>query len=149
MEIILLKDIDNLGDKHSVVTVKNGYGRNYLIPRGLALIANASNTKKLEQIIAKEEAERAARLSEFQEIAEKLKGVTLTIPAKSGTSGKIFGSVTSLQIANKLKEEQSIEVERKRIALPDEVKTLGTYTAVLNLHPDVDAKVDFEVVKAD
>jgi large subunit ribosomal protein L9 len=149
MEIILLTEIDNLGDKHEVVTVKNGYGRNYLIPRGLGLIANATNKKKLGDIIAKDEAERAARLSEFQEIATKLKGVKLTVPAKSGTSGKIFGSVTSLQISNQLKEEQEITVERRRIVLPDEVKTLGTYTAVLNLHPDVDAKVEFEVVKAD
>lgn len=149
MDIILLTDIDNVGDKHEIVTVKPGFGRNYLIPRGLALVANAQNKKKLDEIIAKEEAERAARLSEFQEIASKLKGVTLTIPAKSGTSGKIFGSVTNLQIANKLKEEQGIEVERKRIALPDEVKELGTYTAVLNLHPEVECKVDFKVVKAD
>ncbi|MCL4106428.1 UNVERIFIED_CONTAM: hypothetical protein GTU68_030386 [Idotea baltica] len=149
MDIILLTDIDNVGDKHAIVTVKNGYGRNYLIPRGLGLIANAQNKGKLNDIIAKEEAERAARLSEFQEIAQKLKGVKLTIPAKSGTSGKIFGSVTNLQIANKLKEEQDVDVERRRISLPDDVKTLGIYTAVLNLHPDVDAKVDFEVVKAD
>lgn len=149
MDIILLADIDNLGDKHEVVTVKNGYGRNFLIPRGLGLIANAQNTKKLDELIAKEESERAARLSEFQEIADKLKNVTLTVPAKSGTSGKIFGSVTSLQISNQLKEEQDVEVERRRIVLPDDIKTLGTYTAVLNLHKDVDAKVDFEVVKAD
>jgi large subunit ribosomal protein L9 len=149
MDIILLTDIDNLGDKHDVVTVKNGYGRNFLIPRGLGLIANAANTKKLDEIIAKDEAERAARISEFQEIANKLKGVKLTIPAKSGTSGKIFGSVTSLQISNKLKEEQEVVVERKRIVLPEEIKTLGLYTAVLNLHPDVNAKVDFEVVKAE
>lgn len=149
MEIILLKEIDNLGDKHEVVTVRNGYGRNFLIPRGFGLIANDANRKKLGEIIAKDEAERAARLTEFQEIAAKLKGVTLTIPAKAGTSGKIFGSVTSLQIANKLKDEQEVVVERRRIALPDEVKTLGTYTAVLNLHPEVEAKVDFEVVKED
>jgi large subunit ribosomal protein L9 len=149
MDIILLKDIDNLGDKHSIINVKNGYGRNYLIPRGLALIANKQNKSKLGEIIAKEESDRAARLTEFQEIAEKLKGVILTIPAKSGTSGKIFGSVTSLQIANKLRDEQEVDVERRRIALPDEVKTLGTYTAVLDLHPEVVIKVDFEVVKAD
>lgn len=149
MNIILLKDIDNLGDKHEVVTVKSGYGRNYLIPRGLAIIANAQNKKKLDEIIAKDEAERAARLSEFQEIAAKLKDVTLIIPAKSGTSGKIFGSVTNLQIANKLKETQGIEVERRRIVLPDEIKTVGVYTAVLNLHPEVACKVDFEVVKED
>ncbi len=149
MNIILLKDIDSLGDKHELVTVKNGYGRNYLIPRGLALIANAQNKSKLNEIIAKDEAERAARLNEFKEIAAKLKDVTLVIPAKSGTSGKIFGSVTSLQIANKLREDHEIEVERRRITLPDEIKTLGTYTAVLNLHSEVECKVNFEVIKED
>jgi len=82
MNLILLADIDNLGDKHDIVAVKNGFGRNYLIPKGLGLIANSTNTKKLDEIIAKEESDRAARVSEFQEIAAKLKGVTLKVPAK-------------------------------------------------------------------
>ena len=146
MEIILLKDVDKVGDKYEVVTVKNGYGRNYLIPQKVGVIANATNLKKLEDLKAKEDAEIAARLSEFQELADQLKDKTLKIGAKSGTSGKIFGSITSAQIANALAEQLNIEVERRKVALPDEIKTLGTYTAVLNLHPEVDSKIDFEVV---
>lgn len=146
MEIILLKDVDKVGDKYEVVTVKNGYGRNYLIPQKVGVIANATNLKKLEDLKAKEDAEIAARLSEFQELADQLKDKTLKIGAKSGTSGKIFGSITTAQIANALAEQLNIEVERRKVALPDEIKTLGTYTAVLNLHPEVDSKIDFEVV---
>jgi large subunit ribosomal protein L9 len=146
MEIILLKDVDKVGDKYEIVTVKNGYGRNYLIPQKIGVIANATNLKKLDDLKAKEDAEIAARLSEFQELADQLKDKTLKIGAKSGTSGKIFGSITSAQLTNALAEQLNIEVERRKVALPDDIKTLGTYTAVLNLHPEVDSKIDFEVV---
>lgn len=146
MEIILLKDVDKVGDKYEIVTVKNGYGRNYLIPQKIGVIANATNLKKLDDLKAKEDAEIAARLSEFQELADQLKDKTLKIGAKSGTSGKIFGSITSAQITNALADQLNIEVERRKVALPDEIKTVGTYTAVLNLHPEVDSKIDFEVV---
>ena len=146
MEIILLQDIDKVGDKHEIVDVKPGYARNYLIPRKLAIIANELNRSRLDEIKQKEAEELAARLAEFEEIAEQLKGQVLKIGAKSGTSGKIFGSVTNVQIAAALKEQFDLDVDRKKIELPEEIKTLGTYTAVLNLHPDVDTKVDFEVV---
>ena len=146
MDIILLKDLDKVGDKYQVVTVKYGYGRNYLIPQKMAVIANATNMKKLDDLKAKEEAERAARLSEFQEVADQLKGKTLKIGAKSGTSGKIFGSITSIQLASALKEQFNVDVERRRVNLPDDIKSLGTYTAVLDLHPEVQANVEFEVV---
>lgn len=146
MDIILLKDLDKVGDKYEIVNVKNGYGRNYLIPQKIAVIANAANLKKLDEIKAKEDAEIAARLSEFQEFAKQLEGKTLKIGAKSGTSGKIFGSITSVQISNALAEQLNMEVERRKIELPTDIKTLGTYTAKLNLHPEVDSNVEFEVV---
>ena len=146
MDIILLKDLDKVGDKYEIVTVKDGYGRNFLIPQKIAVIANAVNLKKLDEIKAKEEAEIAARLSEFQDLAKQLEGKVLKIGAKSGTSGKIFGSITSVQISNALAEQLNMEIERRKISLPDDIKTLGTYTAVLNLHPEVDSKVEFEVV---
>jgi large subunit ribosomal protein L9 len=104
MDIILLKDIDNLGDKHEIVKVKPGYGRNYLIPQGLAVNANAVNRKKLDSIIAEEDAKEATRLDEYKAIAARLEGQTLKIAVKAGTSGKIFGSVTNVQIAQALKE---------------------------------------------
>lgn len=146
MEIILLKDIDKVGDKYEVVTVKNGYGRNYLIPKGLAIIANDANRAKLDEHKKKEEAERLKRVAEFQAIADKLEGKVLRIGAKAGTSGKIFGSVTNVQIAAALQQQFEVEVERRLIEVPEEVKELGTYTVVLKLHPEVNPKVSFEVV---
>ena len=147
MDIILLQDIDKVGYKHEVVTVKNGYGRNYLIPQKMAIIANATNLKKLEEIKEKEAAELAARISEFQAIADQLEGKVLKIGAKAGQSGKIFGSVTNIQIANALKEQLDIDVERRIIEMPEEVKMLGEYVAKLNMHKEVEASVAFEVVE--
>jgi large subunit ribosomal protein L9 len=146
MEVILLKDVEKLGYKHDLVAVKPGFGRNYLIPNGFALIANEINRKKLEDLKAKEAAVEAARLSEYVEIAAKLKDVTLKIGAKSGTSGKIFGSITNVQIGNALKEQCEVEIDRRKIVLPDEVKDLGTYEVTLNLHPEVTTQVAFEVI---
>ncbi len=147
MEIILLKDMDRLGDKHDIVKVKPGYGRNYLIPQGLAVNANAVNRKKRDVIIAEEEAKEAARLDEYKEMAAKIEGKTLRIGVKAGTSGKIFGSVTNVQIANALKDQLELEIERKKIVLPEEVKEVGTYSADLHLHKELVTKVLFELVQ--
>jgi large subunit ribosomal protein L9 len=147
MEIILLKDIDTLGDKHDIVKVKPGYGRNYLIPQGLAVNANALNRKKREGIIAEEEAKEAARLDEYKAMAAKMEGQTLKIGVKAGTSGKIFGSVTNVQIAAALKDQLDLDIERKKIHLPEEVKEVGSYTADLHLHKELTAKIAFELVQ--
>ncbi len=147
MEIILLKDIEKLGDKHDIIKVKPGYGRNYLIPQGLAVNANVSNRKKREQIIADEEAKEAVRLDEYKAMAAKLEGQTLKIGVKAGTSGKIFGSVTNVQLAQALKDQFDLDVERKKIHLPEDVKEVGTYTAELHLHKELVAKVAFELVQ--
>lgn len=146
MDIILLKDIDNLGFKHDVVSVKNGYGRNYLIPQKMAVIANARNMALLDEIKANQAAKREAKLEEYRDLARSLEGKTLTIGAKAGTSGKIFGSVTTIQIVAALKDQLGLEVERRDIDLPEEVKNLGSYTATLKLHPDVTPVIHFEVV---
>jgi large subunit ribosomal protein L9 len=146
MDVILLKDLESIGEKHSVVSVKNGYGRNYLIPKGLALIANESNIERLDKIKDEAAAKEASILSDIQVIADKLKGQTLKIGVKSGTSGKIFGSVTNIQIMNALKDQLGVEVDRKKISLPEEIHTIGTYTAVVEFHAEVDAKVDFELI---
>lgn len=146
MNIILLQDIDKVGDKYDVVTVKDGYGRNYLIPQGMALIYNDTNRRRLEDYRAREDRAEAKKLGAYQAIADQLKGKTLKIGAKAGTSGKIFGSVTNIQVIAALKEQFGVEVERKKVALPEDVKTLGTYTLNLNLHKEVVAPVEFEVV---
>ncbi|HRG65243.1 MAG TPA: 50S ribosomal protein L9, partial [Saprospiraceae bacterium] len=105
MDIILLKDMDKLGDKHSVVSVKPGYGRNYLIPQGVGVVANAVNRKKLDTLIAEEEARESARLEEYRSLAQQMEGKTLKIGVKAGTTGKIFGSVTSVQVSQALKDQ--------------------------------------------
>ena len=147
MEIILLQDVEKVGDKHTIVSVKNGYGRNYLIPQGMALIANRTNRRRLADLQRRENAMNEKRLGSYEQMAEKLKDAVLKIGAKAGTSGKIFGSVTNIQLAAALKEQYGVEVERKRIILPDEVKTIGAYEATLNLHPQVQPVVKFEVVE--
>lgn len=146
MEIILLKDVEKLGYKHDVVTVKNGYGRNYLIPQGFAVIANAANRTKLEKILAEIEAKEAAKLDDYKALAEKLEGQTVKIGVKAGTSGKIFGSVTNLQVANALVDQYQAEVERKKIILDENIKEVGTYEVVLQLHKEVAANMNIELV---
>jgi len=147
MEIILLKDLGKVGDKHEVVTVKNGYGRNFLIPKGLGLIANKTNLAKLDKIKADASAIEEAKLDEYKQLATQLEGKKLNIGVKSGTSGKIFGSVSNIQIAAALKDQLGVEIERKKIELPEEIKELGTYKATLKLHSQVTSLIDFELIK--
>jgi large subunit ribosomal protein L9 len=146
MDIILLQDVEKVGDKHEVVNVKDGFGRNYLIPQGLAIIANETNMARLNELRAREEAQEMKRLGEYQEMAAKLEGQTLRIGAKAGTSGKIFGSVTAIQVSNALQEQFGLDIDRRKIELPEEVKELGSYTLTLNLHKQVRPEVAFEVV---
>ncbi len=142
----MLQDVEKVGDKHEIVTVKDGFGRNWLIPQGLALIANETNRGRLAEMQRREEAQEMKRLSEYQEVASKLEGKVLRIGAKAGSSGKIFGSVTPLQIVNALKEQYEVEIDRRKVQLPDEVKEIGSYTLVLNLHKEVRPEIQFEVV---
>lgn len=137
----------SLGDKHDVVSVKNGYGRNYLIPKGLAVLANKPNMAKLDDLIAREKAEEDKKVEEFQQLIEKLSDKTLRIGVKSGTSGKIFGSITNIQIANALRDQLDVDIPRKKIAIEDEIKDIGTYTAKINLHEQVKGEISFELVK--
>ena len=143
----MLDDIEKVGDKHEIVSVKPGYARNYLIPQGLALVANDTNRGKLDDIKRLETEKLAARKAEFEELAAKLEGQILKIGAKAGTSGKIFGSVTNVQISNALKEQLDIEVDRRKIKLPEEIKVLGAYNIALELHPEVSITLHFEVVE--
>lgn len=146
MQIILLKNIDNLGDKHDIVTVKDGYGRNYLIPQGMAIVANATNKGKLADMMRKQSAKENKMIGEFQAVADQLKDVVLRIVVKSGTSGKIFGSVSSVQLSQALRSQAGIDIERRKIHIEEEVKELGTYKAKVDLHKQVQALLNFEVV---
>ncbi len=147
MEVILLKDHDKLGDQHEIVTVKNGYGRNYLIPKGLAIIANSTNRRKLSELKRLALAQEAKLEKEYEAVAEKLAGEILKISAKAGTSGKIFGSVTNIQLAQALQDQLGVEVDRHKISLTEEVKMLGNYTADINMSRKFQIKVNFEVIQ--
>ncbi|HMQ60066.1 MAG TPA: 50S ribosomal protein L9 [Flavilitoribacter sp.] len=145
MEIILLEDIEKVGEKHSIVKVRDGYGRNYLIPKGMAIVANKSNRNQLDSMKRREAAVEAKFIAEYQAIADLLKGKMLKVGAKAGTSGKIFGSVTNVQIANALKEQFSVEIDRRKIIMDDDIKELGNYKVVLDLHKSLKPEVDIEV----
>ena len=147
MEIILLKDIEKLGNKHEIVSVRNGYGRNYLIPQGMAIIANSSNRRKLNELKRVEQAQEQKVLDDMKAVATKLDNVVLKINAKAGTSGKIFGSVNNLQLSQALKEQFDVEIDRSKIEILEEVKMLGSYVASVKLHPEVELKINFEVIQ--
>ncbi|MEZ4950860.1 MAG: 50S ribosomal protein L9 [Saprospiraceae bacterium] len=147
MEIILLQDIEKVGEKHTIVKVKPGFARNYLIPQKMAIVANDTNRGRLDELRRRADAVEQKKILAAQQIAAQLEGKTLKIGAKAGTSGKIFGSVTNIQIAAALNDQLGIEVDRKSVVVPDEVKELGTYTADINLHKEVEVKVNFEVVE--
>ena len=147
MDIILLKDIEKLGEMHEVVSVKPGYARNFLIPQGFAITANASNVAKLDELKAKQEAEIQKHIDAANQVAAKMEGQVLKIAAKSGTSVKIFGSVTNIQIMQALQDQLGVEVDRKDIEILEEVKNLGTYTAKITFHKKVVKDVTFEVVE--
>lgn len=146
MDVILLKDVDKVGEQYEVVSVKPGYGRNYLIPQGLAKVANEANMAELDEIRAAEAAKEEANRAEYEAIAEQLKGKVLKIGAKAGASGKIFGSVTNVQLAAALKDQLDVDIPRKKIDILEEVKELGSYTAQLNLHSEISINLNFEVV---
>ena len=145
MKIILKEDIANLGYKDDVVEVKDGYGRNYLIPQGKAVIANRSNLRQLEE----DQRQRAHKLAKIKADAEAaaaaLADVALTIGAKASATGTIFGSVNNIQIAEAL-EKLGHNVDRKLIVLKESVKELGKYTAKINFHKEVSVEIPFEVV---
>jgi len=147
MEVILLKNLSNLGDKHDVVTVKNGYGRNYLIPKGLAVLANKPNMSRLEDLVAKEKAEEDKKVEEYKLMLAQIEDKVLKIGVKSGTSGKIFGSITNIQIANALRDQFELDIPRKKISLDEDIKEIGSYHANIKLHDQVSGQVAFELIK--
>jgi large subunit ribosomal protein L9 len=146
MQVILIQDVNNLGGAHELVTVKDGYGRNFLIPHKLAVEANSSNLKQLEerkkQLAKKEE----KLLAEINSVISVLQEGPLKIGAKTGTSGKIFGSVTSLQIARAIRDQKGYHIDRKRISIIDDVKELGIYKANIDFGNGNATEVEFEVV---
>ncbi len=146
MQVILIQDVDNLGGANELVTVKNGYARNFLIPKKMAVEANPGNLKQLEERQKVKAKKEAKMLAEINSVISVLKEGPVKIGAKTGTSGKIFGSVTSLQIARAIRDQKGYEIDRKRISIVDEVKELGTYKANIDFGNNNVTEMEFEVV---
>lgn len=145
MEIILKEDVVNLGYKNDIVNVKSGYGRNFLIPTGKAVIASPGAKKMLAEDL-KQRAHKLEKIKkEAEELAAKLEGVSLTIATKVSSTGTIFGSVGNIQIADEL-TKLGYEVDRKTIVVKDAVKEIGHYKAIVKLHKEVSVEIPFEVV---
>lgn len=146
MKLILTQDVRNLGHKDDVVSVKPGYGRNYLIPQGIAKMASTSALKMLAEDVK----QRAFKIDKIRKdaeaLSERLNGVKVTLKAKTGTSGKIFGSITTLQVANALKE-LGYDVDRRKVVFNEEPKMIGDYKATVTLLKDISNIIDVEVVK--
>ncbi|MEA3437857.1 MAG: 50S ribosomal protein L9 [Thermodesulfobacteriota bacterium] len=146
MEVILKKDIPGLGYKNDLITVKNGYARNYLIPKGLAILATEASKKVLAEVKKQKAHKEEKILKEAEELAKGLEALKIKIAAKAGTSGKIFGSVNEIQIANAIKEQHKFDIDRKDISVDGEsIKELGEYIARIRLHKDVTVELKFEV----
>ena len=146
MQVILIQDVDNLGAANELVTVKSGYARNYLIPGKFAVEANAGNKKQLDERMKVQAKKEAAMLAEINKVVSVLKESPLKIGAKTGTSGKIFGSVTALQISRAIRDQKGYEIDRKRITIADEIKELGTYKANIDFGNGNNTEIEFEVV---
>lgn len=147
MEVILKEDVKHLGSKNELVKVRPGYARNFLLPRGYAIAATDSKKKELAEIL-KQRAHKEEKIrTEVNKTADVLKNITLKVGAKAGENGKIFGSVTSIQLAEAI-QKAGYEVDRKNISLDNEdnIKSIGTYSATVKLHKEVTIKVNFEVV---
>ena len=145
MEVILIQDVANLGYKNDIVKVKDGFGRNYLIPNKMAVIANESNRKQLAENLKQQAHKIAKLLADAQALAEKLANTVVTVSAKANEDGKIFGTITTAQVSEAL-AAQGIEVDKKIITIEEAVKTLGEATATAKLHREVKAEIKLNVI---
>ncbi len=146
MQVILIQDVDNVGGANELVTVKNGYGRNFLIPKKLAVEASPSNMKQMEEKLKHQAKKEQKLFAEIQSVIAKLTEAPLKIGAKTGTTGKIFGSVTSVQVARAIREQKGYEIDRRRITIPEEIKEIGTHKASIDFGNGNNTEIELEVV---
>lgn len=146
MKVILLSDVKNLGKKGSVVEVAEGYGRNYLLPHGLAAEASPGNIRQLEDEKGREQRKAAALLREARRVADILSQLELVLPVRAGEGGKLFGSVTSKDIAEAIGRTARLEVDKRKIELKEHIKALGEYKVTVRLHPEVNVDLKLNIV---
>lgn len=147
MEVILTQDVNGVGYKNDLITVKDGFGRNFLIPKGFATVATDSKKKALAELKKQQAYKEDKIVKEAEAIAEILKDVVLSIGVKAGTSGKIFGSVNSIMVANAIKDAKDLDIDRKKIHFDgDNIKEVGKYQATIKLYKDVKVDIGLDVV---
>lgn len=145
MKVILKEDVKGVGSKESLVNVSDGYARNYLIPRGLAVEATSVNMNVMKTKKEAEKSKKDRELAQAKELAEKLKNVEVVIKAKAGENGKLFGSITGKDISDYLKKNHKFDIDKKKIALSDSIKALGTYEAEVKLYSGVSTKLTVKI----
>lgn len=145
MKVILKEDVKGLGKKEDMVEVSGGYARNYLLPKGLAVEASSDNINVMKTKKAAEKSKKERELANAKALANKLEGKTIVIKAKAGENGKLFGSITSKDIADKLKEELKAKIDKKKINLPEPIKTLGTTDVEVKVYPQVTARITIKI----
>lgn len=147
MKIILKADVKSVGKKGELINASDGYARNYLFPRDLAMEATEGNMKTLEHQKSKEAKKKSEELQNAKEFAKKLSGLEVSIKAKVGDSGKLFGSITSKDIAEEIKSQHGIEIDKKKIMLEDAIKIAGTYDVEIKVYPEVYGKLKVNIVQ--
>jgi large subunit ribosomal protein L9 len=146
MQIILIQDVNNLGGANELVSVKNGYARNFLIPQKMAVEASPSNLKQLEERLKQIKKKEEKMLADINKVIAALQDGAIKIGAKTGTSGKIFGSVTNVQIAKSIREQKNLEIDRRKIHILDEIKEIGTYKAKVDFGNGHETEISVEIV---
>jgi large subunit ribosomal protein L9 len=146
MKVILKQDVKNLGEKNSVVEVKDGYARNYLLPKGLAIEANEVNLNIVKNKKEAEKVKKDKELDNAKDLAAKLNETVVTIKTKAGENGKLFGSITSMDIADNIKQNVGIDIDKKKINMPEAIKNLGEYEVEVRLYTGVNALVKVNIV---
>jgi large subunit ribosomal protein L9 len=147
MKVILLKDVKSLGKKGDVVNAKDGYARNFLIPKGIAIEATEGNVKVIEEQKTAKKLKEKEELEKAKKLAEKISNLTVKIKSKAGENGKLFGSITTKDIADKLNKQHKIKIDKRKIVLDNNIKTLGATYVEVKVYPNVTAKLRVEVVE--
>ena len=147
MQVILLKDVDHLGDEGEIVDVKNGYGRNYLIPKGLALMATAGSIRAREEELRQSARKVAQKKEDAQRVARELEDTEVVVAVRTGEENRIFGTVTAQQLAVEL-TQRGFNVDRRRIEFAEDIRVIGVYTAKVKVHPEVTANVKVRVISS-
>ncbi|NLJ80416.1 MAG: 50S ribosomal protein L9 [Firmicutes bacterium] len=146
MKVILLADVKNIGEKGDIVEVARGYGRNFLLPRGLAVKASTSNLRQVEHEKQAEKQKVRRELKKAQKAGAKIEGKTAKVVARVGEAGRLFGSITSQEIAEQLRRQYAVEIDKRKIELQEPIKSLGTYSVLVKIHPEVHVSLQIEVV---